>query len=567
MCATSLRAPARRWPVALAVALLMGGTVAQAQTEPADARAGLEELRATTLGLIQALVDQGLLTRAKADALLQQAQRNASAITPSSGWGKPLANAPGASAGTGTVRVPYVPEAVRNEIRDQVREEVMASVRSEAGLVSRGAADWLKRITLDGDIRWRGERDAFDPDNVAPEVYRAQTESPAWAPDLANTRVSRDRQAVRARLGINAQVAEAWAAGLRIGTGNGPVSGSQTLGNDYNRFTATIDRAWVRWTPWHGVHIDAGRIVNPFYGTDLIWPDDLSLDGVALRVDQPIGDEWRVFATLASSPLEEFSITRDDKWLNAAQIGAVWKPSSAWSVKAGVAVYDFKDIEGQREAELPPTGALAGTVPYFLSQYPASIRQKGNTLISLNAPGSTAAPTWGLASKFRPIDVTLGAEWWFGGGYQLAGTLDYVKNSAFDLADIQRRAGAVSVANLADKTTGYQGRVTFGTQRLAEPGDWQVSAAYRMFERDAWVDAFTDTTWHLGGTNYKGFSVGGSYAIDKRSVLALRWTSTRNLDDGRRFLAIPGDPTSLSGNLSSAPLKIDVLQLDATVRF
>ncbi len=535
--------------------------VAPAAAQP-DARAGLEELRATTLGLIQALVDQGLLTRARADALIQQAQRSASSPgsnTPAAeGWGKPASN---------TVRVPFVPEAVRNQIRDEVRADVLASVRSEAGLISRSAADWLQRISIEGDVRWRAERDSFDRNNIPPEVFRAQTESPAWAPDLTNTNVTRDRQTLRARVGVNAQVGDTVAAGVRVGTGTGPSSGTQTLGNDYGRLTTTIDRAWVRWTPITGVNIDAGRIVNPFFSTDLIWPEDLSPDGLALRVDEPLGPEFNVFGTLLTSPLEELSTTKKDKWLYAAQIGAGWKPSDAWSLRAGVAVYNFSRIEGQRENDPPPVGALAGTVPYFASQYPAAVRQKGNTLINLNAPGSTAAPTWGLASKFQPIDFTLAANWWIGGGYQAGLSLDYVKNTAFDLADIQKRAGTSAVADLADKTTGYQTRITFGTQRLIEAGDWQVNAAYRLFERDAWVDAFTDTTWHLGGTNYKGFSVGGSYAVDRRAILGLRWTSTRNLDDGRRFLAIPGDPTSLSGNLSSAPLKIDVIQLDATVRF
>ncbi len=544
---------------------------AMAQTDPptalpaaaADARAGLEELRATTLALIQALVDQGLLTRDRAQALVQQAQRAGAAQAtttpaPATGWGRPAGPA---------VRVPFVPESVRNEIRDQVREEVMASVRSEAGLVSRQAADWLKRITIEGDVRVRGQRDLFDPDNIAPEVFRSQTESPAWAPDLTNTQLKRDRQTVRARLGVQAQVSDSVAAGLRIGTGNGPVSGSQTLGNSYSRFTTSFDRAWVRWSPLRGVSIEGGRMATPFFSTDLIWPEDLSLDGVALRVDQPIGAGFEAFGTLLASPLEELATTRDDKWLYAAQLGANWKPNDSFMLRAAIAYYDFREVAGVRETELPPVGPLAGTVDYFSTQYPASVRQKGNTLINLNAPGSISAPTWGLASQFRPIDLTLGATWWFGGGLQVSGTLDYVKNSAFDLADIQRRAGTVAVSDLADKTTGFQGRVSFGTQRLTEAGDWQVTAAYREFERDAWIDAFTDTTWHLGGTNYKGFQVGGSYAIDKRAVLALRWTSTRNLDDGRRFLAIPGDPTSLSGNLSSAPLKIDVLQVDATVRF
>ena len=123
------------------------------------------------------------------------------------------------------------------------------------------------------------------------------------------------------------------------------------------------------------------------------------------------------------------------------------------------------------------------------------------------------------------------------------------------------------MADLRDKTLGYQGRLQFGKPKLAERGDWQAFVAFRHFERDAWVDAYTDTTWHLGGTNYKGFSLGGQYAFDTKASLAMRFTSTRNHDDGVRFLAIPGDETSISGNLSSAPLKIDVLQLEANLRF
>ena len=102
---------------------------------------------------------------------------------------------------------------------------------------------------------------------------------------------------------------------------------------------------------------------------------------------------------------------------------------------------------------------------------------------------------------------------------------------------------------------------------MAERGDWNAFVALRKFERDAWVDAFTDTTWHLGGTNYKGYSLGGAYTLDHNTNFGLRWTSTRNLDDGQRFLAVPGDPTSVSGNLSSAPLKIDVIQVEVSSKF
>ena len=214
-----------------------------------------------------------------------------------------------------------------------------------------------------------------------------------------------------------------------------------------------------------------------------------------------------------------------------------------------------------------PTWLRAGTVAYQSSQYPGGLRLKGNTLINLNDPTSTAAPVWGLASKFRPINVTAGLTLNHFDPLQLGVVMDYVHNSGFDLADIRKRAGTSAVDMLSDKVNGYQARVLFGSRRLTEKGDWNAFAAYRLFERDAWIDGLTDTTWHGGGTNYKGWSIGGAYFLDRNTSIGLRWTSTRNLDDGYRFLAVPSDPRSISGNLSSAPLKVEVIQIDVNARF
>ena len=235
---------------------------------------------------------------------------------------------------------------------------------------------------------------------------------------------------------------------------------------------------------------------------------------------------------------------------------STWAFDGRTQLRLGAAVYDFSGIEGVRETEPPPSGPRAGTVPYQLSQYPSSARQRGNTLINLNDPTSTAAPVWGLASKFRPINLSAALTLKQFEPMQLGIGFDYVKNGAFDIGDIQHRAGLSSL-DLANKTSGYQLKVQFGAPRLAERGQWSTFAAYRLFQRDAWLDAFTDTTWNLGGTNYKGFSLGGAYALDHNTTFGVRWTSTRNLDDGRRIV----DPVTNAqfGNLSSAPLKIEVI--------
>jgi hypothetical protein len=554
----------RLWPLLAALTCALHVQPAAAQTA-VDDRQAVEQLRATTLALIEALVGQGLLSRERADALLKASR----APTPAP---VPPPTAPAAAPGWGSppvVRVPYIPETVRAQIREEVKNDVLATAREERWADSRQVPDWVRGITLEGDVRVRWQSERYGSGNLPAEAYRAQTTSPAWSPDLTNTTVDRDRLTLRARLGALAKVGDDTTAGVRLSTGStsGPTSSSQTLGTGFNKASVVLDRAWLRWEPRYDVRAIAGRMANPFFGTDLLWPDDLGFDGLALQAEQNLASGVYAFATAGAFPLQEFANDTRDSWLYGAQIGVDWALGSNTQWRTGLAVYDFHAVEGRRENDPPPSGPRAGTVPYFNSQYPASLRLKGNTLINLNDPTSTAAPTWGLASKFSPINLTSSLTFRHFDPLRAELSVDWVKNSAFDINDISARAGAPLSDVLSARNTGLQLRASLGMAALEQRGDWQAFVALRRFERDAWIDGFTDTTWNLGGTNYKGWSLGGHYAFDRRTSLGLRLTSTRNLDDGYRFLAVPGNASSLSGNLSSAPLKIDVMQIDLNARF
>ena len=550
--------------------LLLASLIAAPVGAQTSDKEELARLRATTQALIDALVAQGLLTRDKAEAILKQAQVTAAApVLP------PQADA----SAPKVLRIPYVPETVRQQMRDEIKAEVLAQAKGERWGQADALPDWVGRIKVSGDLRVRAQSEFLDKDNVPAEVYRAQTGAPAWSPDLANTTTDRQRLTLRGRLEVDAKLSEQVLAGLRIATGstgNSATSTSQTLGNNFNRYTLGLDRAFIRWQPplfTNGLSADFGRMPNPFFSTDLAWPDDLAFDGVAAKLSHAFTPQRGLFVTAGVFPIEELQLTTKDKWLLGAQVGGEVDLARGVQFKLGLAAYDFRHMEGQRETSPPPSGPRNGTTNYFASQYAAGLRLKGNTLINLNDPTSTAAPTWGLASKFRPINLTA--------SLQLDGvlpvpvgmTLDWIKNTGFDVADIERRAGvsftdpAHPERKIEQRTNAVQARLQAGAPKLARRGDWQAFAAYRLVQRDAWIDGFTDTTWHLGGTNYKGWSLGGNVGLDRNFWLSARWTSTRNLDDGVRFLAVPGDATSLSGNLSSAPLRIEVLQFDLNARF
>ena len=562
--------------------VVLAGCLAGAAAH-ADDRAELDQLRATTLALIQALVDQGLMSGERAQVLLRQVAPRApaleaavapagSAAAASAEWGQPVLQ-PAKTAtvtATGTVRVPYIPEALRAQIKEDIKLDVLNSAREEGWTDGRRLPNWLKTFNFEADLRVREQTDLFAQTNAPASLYRSQVESPAWSPDLTNTQTNRSRLTLRARFGFNASVSDDMAAGFRLSTGTAPTSGSQTLGaapGFFSRPSIGLDRAWLRYEPVQDVQITGGRMAPPFFGSDLLWPEDLSLDGVALHGQRNLASGVFAFGSVGAFALQELELTTADKWLMGAQVGLDWALGDRTNLRVGAAIYDFRNIEGVRETKPAPSGALTGTVPYLSSEYRAGARLRGNTLINLNDPTNTGTPAWGLASKFRPVNLTAALTLQQFEPVQVGMTLDYVKNSAFDLADITKRAGTPAVAGLANNTTGVQARFQIGSKVVGERGTWTTFFALRKFDRDAWVDALTDTTWNLGGTSYKGYSLGGSYAFDRRSTVGVRWTSTRNLDDGHRALAIPGDPTSLTGNMSSAPLKIDVIQLEVNSKF
>ena len=121
---------------------------------------------------------------------------------------------------------------------------------------------------------------------------------------------------------------------------------------------------------------------------------------------------------------------------------------------------------------------------------------------------------------------------------------DVVKNVGYDAAKVNSLL--VSGPQEA-RTLGWQTKVTVGWPLIQNQGDWQASLGYRYLERDAVLDAFADSDFRLGGTNSKGFFIGGQYGLDRNAWVTARWLSADQID---------GDPFG-----------VDVLQVDFNARF
>lgn len=80
------------------------------------------------------------------------------------------------------------------------------------------------------------------------------------------------------------------------------------------------------------------------------------------------------------------------------------------------------------------------------------------------------------------------------------------------------------------KTDAFQIRLDVGDQEIRRFKDWSAILVYRYIQRDAVLDAFTDTIFHQGGTDAKGWMIGGNYGLAKNTWLMFRWFSTETID-------------------------------------
>ncbi|MFI8393464.1 putative porin [Pseudomonas sp. NPDC078863] len=558
--------------LSLAVGMVIATLVGQAVAAPAPSENA-------TINLIRLLVEQGILKQDKADALIAQAQNEAAQAKQAAAS---TAVAAGPVAAPGDVRVQYVPAAVRDQIRDQVKAEVMATAKQENWAAPNTFPDWASRISFDGDIRLRDESRYYSGNNSNEIVdfaklnnngpYDVNPNSSTSLPPLLNTREDRENLfRLRARLGMKAVISEEWTAGIRIGTGsdNNPVSTTQNLGGGFAKKDIWLDQGYLSWKPMDELTLTGGRFANPFMSTDMLYSNDLNFDGVAAIFDHKLNREWGVFGTVGAFPVDYTNDTSssngfdkeesDNKWLYGAQLGAKWAINSNNRLKGALAYYRFDDIQGQRSSPCEP---WAGAPGCDSDGSRAAFMQKGNSVFLLRDitpnplnPSATPQPQFvGLASEFNLLDLNVVWDADLPQDFKLRSQGNYIHNLSYDEGDMRKRSAGQIVNNLDSSgeiesgANAWMVQFTLGNALdLKRKGDWNLFAGYKYIQPDALPDGFNDSSFHLGGTNAKGYFMGGNYGLAKNVSATGRWMSTE---------AVYG-----------APFDIDVLQLEINTRF
>jgi hypothetical protein len=610
----------RLMPIAMSLCALICAVPAFGQTasdqEPIRAkksdskRSSVSQAKPTSpnamINLVNIMVEQGMLKEEQGQALIKQAEENAyisrqaakDATAKADEAAKAASAASAAASPPGTRHVTYVPEIVKRQLREEIKEEVMTKAKKENWASPGMYPEWAQRIHFSGDFRARYQGNFFPAGNDQADAINFNAINTGSPYDLNsgefwptyNATQNRQQVRLRVRLGMDADLFNGFSAGLRIATGDNssPVSTNQTLGastsgGNFSKYSLWLDRGYLKYQSWaDNVTLSVGRFDNPFWSpTDLVWYKELGFDGFAVQAKYEIAEGITPFVVAGAFPIYNtdlnaginLGLTQDpvtgnvappklashDEWLFGGQAGFAARFNPESSVRFGVAYYDFSNVQGQVSS---PCLVQSASDVCDTDLTRPSFAQKGNTYMPLRSitfdPSLATQPLFqffGLVGQYRPVVASGQID--FGNFHPVHVVLDgeYVWNSAFDRnlmnsAPIWNNFAGTpngSPGQFNGGNQGWLGRITVGNKEIRHLWDWNVHAGYKYLESDATLDAFVDSDFGLGGTNLKGYFLGGNVGLSEDVWATLRWMSATNI--------------------AGTPYAVDVLQVDLNARF
>src|ERR1700722_15865656 len=343
-----------------------------------------------SINLINLLVKSGTLQEEEAQELIKQAEdesyvsRQAAkdATAKADEAAKAATAATAAANPPGTRHVTYVPEIVKRELREEIKQEVMAKAEKENWASPGAYPEWAQRIHFSGDMRVRYQGNFFPGGNDQGNAvnfnainsgsrFDVSNANTAFPPTLDATQ-NRNYLQIRGRLAMDADLYNGFSAGLRLATGNSssPVSTNQTLGSvasggDFSKYSVWLDRGFIKYRAWEdNLVVAVGRFDNPFWSpTDLVWYRELGFDGFAVQAKYEVTKDITPFAVAGAFPIYNTDLNAginladpstgqptklsNDKWLFGGQVGFADRFAPESSFRLAVAYYDFEGVQGQ----------------------------------------------------------------------------------------------------------------------------------------------------------------------------------------------------------------------------
>ncbi len=400
--------------------------------------------------------------------------------------------------------------------------EVATAEQVAANTAKLEKMSWAERIKWKGDFRYR-----YQPEETKGRINPA--EGP-FSKDPAFDDASRNRQRIRARAALVADLGNNVEAGFGLATGgDNPVSANATLGGSGSKLDINLDLAYFDWEFASNSNVAAGKFKNQFVDigkTGLFWDPDWRPEGFDLRYR---GDLF--YATgLGTWLAADGSDGSGNSFNYGAQVGVTPKLGSV-KFDLGAGYWKIKSENRECYDNEGSTGDLCF----------------GNTQVNAAGIVDVTAVDQFYAMDYAPVHLYGKAS--FGSAIPFGLFADFLKN-----IDAKAINGGPSDGKKLDAAYAAGGWIGAGKKR----GDWQLKAYYQDKEADSVLGILTDSDFAGGGTDSKGYVVEGKYMLTDNTYFKAKYLAAERQDSNGYE----------SGDLATSdPYDVDIMQLDLQFKY
>lgn len=288
----------------------------------------------------------------------------------------------------------------------------------------------------------------------------------------------RNRQRIRARVGLYGSATENFDFGFRIATGGTGISSTnQTLTDGFSNKEIGFDQMYIQWKLSKQIKATIGKMPLPFFKpakSQLIWDSDITPEGFNLDFKKDI-----FFANAGIFPIEERS-SSDNAALYSAQLGVKGLEVASGKISTGVSTFLYSGLKGN--------DVISDSTKNF-----------GNTVTDVDATATTQNQynfEYQLYEFFFEYKGRLGK-------IPFVVAFDFVHN-----------------LDPTEDDKGYLINTYFGsTKNKSLP--LVLGYNFREVEADATLGIFSDSDALDGSTNGRGHAVYAKYGIAPKTTLAI----------------------------------------------
>ena len=454
------------------------------------------------------------------------------------------------------VRKGVLKDQEAEQIRTQLSRDFAAN--TPAGKLNLSSS--VKELKLSGDVRARWQYDNKD----------TQT------PGAVENGDQRSRFRLRLRVNADYKLNDDFFGGFGVQTEQKNDSGNQTMansreagistdsGSDYfGNYNIYINKAFLGWNPVSGVTLIAGKQVNPFYTTDMVWDADINPTGFTQSVDINKFLSLGGLEVSVRSGQLLVSDSANEKWNSKSTTGATYigggtsaatemKPGSVMNNNRDAWIYQTQIVASAQVVE----GVKVTLAPGFYCTNGAYTFGNGNGEANPKA-GDNALE--GMKFLLLPGDVSFKVA---GKPTKFLWDLSYNKDGTDRMAVYNTNS---SQSWLHSSTDDLAYLVGFAVGENKKKGDWSVQANYRQVGAAAVDPNVNDSDWALSLTNMRGYKAGLLYNLGDAATVGLTYYIADNL---RSYLGGAATAAKSYGDSPVSPNNnVQVLQLDMSIKF